>query len=81
MDTPSLPPGLIPSLPVEVVALLTSQSRRIDDLQRRLGQNPSNSSMPPPPTSLTSNAAEATPDSAREYGPSLQASLSLTRLG
>lgn len=54
MDTPSLPPGLIPSLPAEVVALLTSQARRIADLealvadlQRRLGQNSSNSSRPP----------------------------------
>ena len=54
MDTPTLPPSLFSSLPAEVVALLTSQGRRIAelealvaDLQRRLGQNSSNSSKPP----------------------------------
>ena len=54
MDTPTLPPSLLSSLPAEVVALLTSQGRRIAelealvaDLQRRLGQNSSNSSKPP----------------------------------
>lgn len=57
MDTPSLPP----SLPAEVVALLTSQAERIAeletvvaelralvaDLRARLGQDSSNSSKPP----------------------------------
>jgi transposase len=54
MATPSLPPALLSSLPAEVVALLTSQAKRITelealvaDLQARLGQNSSNSSKPP----------------------------------
>jgi transposase len=54
MDTPTLPPDLLFSLPAEVVTLLTSQARRIAelealvaDLERRLGQNSSNSSKPP----------------------------------
>ena len=54
MDTPSLPPALVASLPAEVVALLTAQAKRIAqlealvaDLQTRLGQNSSNSSKPP----------------------------------
>ena len=54
MDTPTLPPNLLSSLPAEVVTLLTFQGRRIAelealvaDLERRLGQNSSNSSKPP----------------------------------
>ena len=54
MDTPTLPPNLLSSLPAEVVALLTSQAKRIADLealvadlQARLGLNSSNSSKPP----------------------------------
>lgn len=54
MDTPTLAPILLSSLPAEVVALLTTQARRIAELealvaelQRRLGQNSSNSSKPP----------------------------------
>ena len=173
MDTPTLPPNLLSSLPAEVVALLTSQAKRITDLealvanlQARLGLNSSNSSKPPSsdgphvkpapprvpsgkrpggqpghtrhertrrePTQVidlkpcscgrcgsvlagddpdpvrrqvvelppvrpvvteyrmhtltcpqcgTATAAEAPPESAREYGPSLQASLSLLSVG
>jgi len=54
MDTPTLPPSLLSSLPAEVVALLAIQAKRITELEAlvanlraRLGLNSSNSSKPP----------------------------------